>query len=128
MKAIVVDDSNVIRMVVRKFLLASGFATVLEGKNGRDALAQLEGGEVPQLAVLDWNMPVMDGAELLAALRATPALEGMAIVMLTTEADGIRAAALAGGATACLAKPFTAEKLSSELRRIGFALSSPATT
>ena len=119
MKAIIVDDSVMIRLIIKKFLLTQGFDTILEGKDGRDALAKLEEGASPDLAVVDWNMPVMNGLEFVQAVRAIPSLDGMRIIMVTTEAASMAALALEAGANGYVTKPFTAEKLGADLVRLG---------
>ena len=68
MKAIVVDDSTVIRRLIAGFLYAPGFDLVLEGKNGVEALQHLAGDDIADLLVLDVNMPAMSGWQLVHLL------------------------------------------------------------
>ena len=86
MKAIVIDDSRAMRIVLRKSLTQQGFE-VVEAGDGRQALDQLEANGPVDLAVVDWNMPVMDGYEFICEARSRPAMAPMAIMMLTTESD-----------------------------------------
>jgi two-component system chemotaxis response regulator CheY len=125
MKAIVVDDSKLIRRVIAAFLAMQRFETVLEATNGVDALRQLAGEQVPDLAVLDVNMPVMSGAQLVGVLRGQRRFASMKIVLVTAEADRTRMPGLER-ADACVTKPFTAAKLHGALAALGFAVSPPA--
>lgn len=69
-KILVVDDSRSMRMIVKRTLRQAGFGDheITEADNGQDALEQIS-GSIPDLILSDWNMPVMDGFELLQALR-----------------------------------------------------------
>ena len=121
MRAILVDDSRTIRMIVKKFLLAEGFVEIFEAGDGREALAKLQEVGLVDLAVVDWNMPVMDGLEFVKELRGNKAFDSTRIVMLTTEAEVFNApVALDSGANAFMNKPFKADVLRSKLASLGF--------
>ncbi len=122
MKAIVVDDSSLIRTLIVRFLGTQGFATLVEAKNGVEALQQLASPQVPDLAVLDLNMPVMSGAQLVGFVRANPRFARMKVVLLTAEADRGRPRGL-GRIDACVAKPFTVQKMHEVLAHLGFPVS-----
>ena len=98
-KAIVVDDSRTIRMILKRVLAEVGF-DVCEAGNGREALEALhsEGGAVT-LALVDWNMPEMNGIEFLVQLRRQPEFSSVKVIMVTTEAEvGHMSCALQAGA------------------------------
>jgi len=114
--ALVVDDSNTIRMLVVDVLRRIGFKTI-EAKTGLEALAML-GSEI-HLVVSDINMPEMDGITLVQRLRAIPAMRATPILMLTTETSGeLKARAKAVGATGWLTKPFEASQLQAVVARV----------
>ncbi len=121
MRAMVVDDSRAMRSILRKHLAAIGFEVTAEGANGLDALARLREGPTPDLALVDWNMPEMNGLEFVTALRTERAWDAMRVVMVTTETefDNIHTA-LAAGANEYLMKPFTEEALREKLALLGF--------
>jgi len=118
MRAIVIDDSRAMRMIVRRVLAGLDFECV-EASDGRDALAKLEAMPVPALAVVDWNMPNMTGYEFVQHARKIAAFDAIRIVMVTTEVEMERvAAALAAGADDYLMKPFTADALADKVRTL----------
>ena len=114
---LVVDDSAYIRKLVARCLHEVGF-DALEAGDGRQALAELEAHDVA-LIVTDFNMPVMDGLELVHAIRDGERHRFTPIVFLTTEVDeGKRREAHAAHATAWLVKPFTPERLLAIVRKV----------
>ncbi len=121
MRALVVDDSRAMRMVLGKILKETGFE-VSEAGHGQEALARLNGGEPVDLLLVDWNMPVMNGYDLVCAVRANALLGNVRIMMVTTETSmGNVEKALAAGANEYLMKPFTHEILREKLALVGLA-------
>ncbi|MEI9974784.1 MAG: response regulator [Ignavibacteriota bacterium] len=117
--AIVVDDSRAIRMILSRTLRELGFE-VREAGNGIEALSVLSAGPRADLVMADWNMPVMDGLELLRNIRSDSAFSTVPVVMVTTEAEVDQMTmALAAGATEYIMKPFTTEILAGKLRMAG---------
>ena len=117
--AIVVDDSRAIRMILSRTLRELGFE-VREAGNGIEALTALSAGPPTDLVMADWNMPVMDGLELLRKIRASVEFARVPVVMVTTEAEiDQMTAAMAAGATEYIMKPFTKEILADKLRMAG---------
>ena len=94
---LVVDDSKVIRKVARHILEALHF-NVEEAVDGREALDRCNAGDLPDVILLDWNMPVMSGMEFLRSLSASDFVNRPKVVFCTTENDvaHIRAAIDAG--------------------------------
>jgi len=119
-KALVVDDSRAIRMILGRTLKGLGFE-VCEAGNGIEALAVMEVEKSSVTLVLaDWNMPEMNGLELLKRLRQDPALSSLVIIMVTTETElDQMAAALAEGANEYVMKPFTKDILIEKLQLVG---------
>jgi two-component system, chemotaxis family, chemotaxis protein CheY len=117
---LVVDDSKVIRKVARHILETLNF-TVEEAEDGREALSRCE-ASMPDVILLDWNMPVMSGMEFLRALRQAEHSDQPKVVFCTTENDiaHIRAA-IAAGADEYVMKPFDRETLQSKLQIVGAA-------
>jgi two-component system, chemotaxis family, chemotaxis protein CheY len=119
MRAIVVDDSRATRTILKRALTQQGFE-VLEAGDGRQALEQLEKTGPLELALVDWNMPVMTGYELICEVRAKSALNGMAIMMVTTETEASQVQrALDAGANEYVMKPFTEDVLREKLLLLG---------
>jgi len=107
---LVVDDSTSMRQMVSFTLKEAGFE-VIEGTNGQEALARVEGKPV-SLVVTDLNMPVMDGMTLIRNLRAKPEFKFTPILMLTTESQQEKKMeGKAAGATGWIVKPFQPETL-----------------
>ena len=118
--ALVVDDSRAMRMILSAVLKELGYE-VRQAANGREALNQIaaDKGEL-RLVLADWNMPEVDGLELVKRLRQDPALAGLAVIMVTTETElGQMAAALEAGANEYVMKPFTKEILREKLALAG---------
>ena len=118
MKILVVDDFSTMRRIIRNLLKELGFSNVDEAEDGAIALQKLQSGGI-DFVVTDWNMPNMDGLQLLQAIRSTPALAHLPVLMITAEAkkENIIAAAQAG-ASGYIVKPFTAAILSEKLQKI----------
>lgn len=117
---LVVDDSKVIRKVARHILETLDFA-VDEAEDGREALSRCQ-VQMPDVILLDWNMPVMGGIEFLRTLRQQDSAAQPKVVFCTTENDmaHIRAA-LDAGADEYVMKPFDRETLESKLQIVGAA-------
>jgi two-component system chemotaxis response regulator CheY len=121
MKALVVDDSSTMRSILRLTLRGVGFE-VLEAGNGNEALARLQSSRDVNLALVDWNMPEMNGYEFLCAARENPCLDQMKIVMVTTETELAQVqAALNHGANEYIMKPFTRDAVIEKIQLLGFA-------
>lgn len=119
MKAIVVDDSRATRLIVRKALAQEGFE-VVEAGDGKQALDELLKSGPVDLALVDWNMPVMTGYELICEVRTKPQFDGMSIMMVTTETEiSQMQKALDAGANEYLMKPFTPDILREKLLLLG---------
>ena len=117
---LVVDDSKVIRKVARHILETLDF-NVEEAEDGRQALNHCE-ARMPDVILLDWNMPVMSGMEFLRALRQSPDMDQPKVVFCTTENDiGHIRAAIAAGADEYVMKPFDRETIHSKLQIVGLA-------
>ncbi len=121
MRALVVDDSRTIRMMLKKTLLTQGFETVLEAGDGREALDRLKTEGSADLVLVDWNMPVMDGLDFVTELRRTGQFDRVRVVMITTESEATKVArAMSAGVNAYIRKPFKAEDLSATLETLKF--------
>jgi len=117
---LVVDDSKVIRKVARHILETLDFR-VDEAEDGRQALARCE-TNMPDVVLLDWNMPVMGGIEFLRTLRRTGFANQPKVVFCTTENDAAHIrAAIDAGADEYVMKPFDRETLASKLQIVGAA-------
>jgi len=121
-KAIVIDDSRTIRRILAATLGELGFE-VCQAENGRAALTTIveaRNADPISLALVDWNMPEMNGLEFVRALRADPRNAGMVVVMVTTEtAVDQMVTALDAGANEYVMKPFTKDVIQDKLRLLG---------
>lgn len=119
MNILVVDDFPTMRRIVRSLLKELGFSNIDEAEDGNEALGKLRGGSKYDLVVSDWNMPNMDGLEMLKEIRSDNSFQGMPVLMVTAEAkkENIIAAAKAG-ASGYVVKPFTAATLEEKLNKI----------
>lgn len=122
MRAIVIDDSRAMRAILRQALTPMG-CQVLEAGNGREALAKLAAEpSPPDVALVDWNMPEMNGFDFVRAVRADHRHDSMKIMMVTTETEMERVAqALEAGADEYVMKPFTVGILADKLGMLGLA-------
>ncbi|HEV7755046.1 MAG TPA: response regulator [Mycobacteriales bacterium] len=119
MLALVVDDSRAMRMVLRRIVSGLGF-DVVEAGNGQEALDAVDAGPIPDIALVDWNMPVMDGLEFVTNVRSRPELRGVTLMMVTTESEhGQIVRALAAGAHEYVIKPFTPDAIAEKLALLG---------
>lgn len=118
LRFLVVDDFATMRRIVRNLLQDLGYKHIEEAEDGQDALNKLRTGEF-DFVVSDWNMPNLDGLELLKTIRVDPEMAKLPVLMVTAEAkrENIIAAAQAG-ANGYIVKPFTAATLEEKLSKI----------
>lgn len=118
LRFLVVDDFSTMRRIVRNLLKELGFMNVEEAEDGVDALTKLRNTPI-DFVITDWNMPNMDGLDLLKNIRSDAGLAQMPVLMVTAEAkkENIIAAAQAG-ASGYVVKPFTAAILEEKLNKI----------
>ena len=122
MKALIVDDSKVMRAILKKFLISEGFHTLFEAGDGAEALERLEEVGVVDLALVDWNMPKMNGLDFVTAMRTNRAFDSIRVMMVTTEAEASQMVrALEAGANEYVMKPFTPEILRDKLGILGLS-------
>jgi two-component system chemotaxis response regulator CheY len=108
------------RMILRRIVGQLGFE-IMEAEDGVAALEAVNGSDqVPDLALIDWNMPRMNGLELVSALRDDPRTRDMTLVMVTTEGEQSQIVrALAAGAHEYVIKPFTSDSMVEKLALLG---------
>jgi two-component system, chemotaxis family, chemotaxis protein CheY len=118
MKIMVVDDFSTMRRIVKNVLKQLGYENIEEAEDGTQALAKLKTGGF-NFMVSDWNMPNMDGLELLKTVRKDPDLKGLPILMVTAEAEKDKVVtAIQAGVNNYVVKPFTAEIFKEKMDRI----------
>lgn len=118
--ALVIDDSRVIQKVLSRMLRELGFEPAT-ASDGAEALEVLE-REGPSIgfAMVDWNMPKLNGLEFVEAVRARREYDGVRLVMVTTETEITQMMkALEAGANEYIMKPFTNEAVEDKLRLLG---------
>jgi two-component system chemotaxis response regulator CheY len=118
--AMVIDDSRAMRGILRQILVPLGFE-IREAANGREALDLIWNDNLqPDVALVDWNMPVMNGLEFVVAARKQKHLRQMTLMMVTTESEHSQIVrALAAGAHEYVIKPFTPEAITEKLAYMG---------
>ena len=119
-KVLVVDDSRTIRIIIRRILIELGYE-VCEAANGIEALKVLATEKTAvKLVLADWNMPEMNGLELVKSLRQNREFDSLKVLMVTTETEmGQMASALEAGADEYVMKPFTKDILMEKLELVG---------
>ena len=121
MKALVIDDSKAMRSILSRMLQGLGFE-VLEASNGREGLQRLQASGNVDLALVDWNMPEMNGLEFIRSVRSEQSYDGVLLMMVTTETEMEQVVrALAAGANEYVMKPFTREIILEKLQIFGMA-------
>ena len=118
MKILIVDDFSTMRRIIKNLMRDLGYANTHEADDGSTALPILKSGSFDFL-ITDWNMPKMQGIDLLKAVRADPLLASLPVLLVTAEArrEQIVAAAEAG-VNGYIVKPFTAEMLKKKIDKI----------
>jgi two-component system chemotaxis response regulator CheY len=120
MRALIVDDSRYVRGYLRGMLEEKGIECE-EAADGKTGIDRLHGGRKFDLALVDWNMPVMDGLDMLRQLRAE-GFSDLKVMMVTTEAENeFILRALDAGADEYLMKPFDDQALNEKLALLGLA-------
>lgn len=115
-KILFVDDSPVIKKVVKKSIEAIGYE-LIEASDGKQGLAVLE-KEFKDVKVIlsDWNMPVMNGFDFLKAVKANNSYKHIPVIMITTESEKSNInSAIAAGASNYLLKPFKNDELTTKI-------------
>ena len=126
MKILLVDDSRTIRNIQKNVLAQLGYTDVLEAADGLEALKQIAAGQ-PNLLLIDWNMPNMDGLTLVRKIRETN--RTLPLIMCTTEAEKSRVLeAIKAGVNNYVVKPFTADTLAEKINATLARMSAAAAT
>ena len=121
MRALIIDDSKAMRSILVRMLRGLGFE-VFEAGNGREGLQRLQENGKIDLALVDWNMPEMNGLDFVRTVRAEQSYDGVLLMMVTTETEMENVArALAVGANEYVMKPFTQEVILEKLQIFGMA-------
>ncbi len=118
MKILVVDDFSTMRRIIKNLLRDLGFSNIEEADDGSTALPMLKNGDFDFL-ITDWNMPAMQGIDLLKEIRKDQELASLPVMMVTAESkkDQIVEAARAG-VNGYIVKPFTAQTLKEKIEKI----------
>ncbi|MDA8083616.1 MAG: chemotaxis response regulator CheY [Nitrospiraceae bacterium] len=118
MKILVVDDFSTMRRIVKNILKQLGYENIEEAEDGAQAFSKLKNGGF-QFVVSDWNMPNMDGLELLQKIRSDAELKELPVLMVTAEAEKDKViTAIKAGVNNYVVKPFTAEILKEKMDKI----------
>jgi two-component system chemotaxis response regulator CheY len=118
MKILAVDDFSTMRRIIRNLLRQLGYLNILEAEDGVQALAILKKDKV-DLVISDWNMPNMNGLELLKEMRRDEQLKHIPLLMVTAEAIKEKVIeAVKAGVNNYIVKPFTAEILKEKIDEV----------
>ncbi|NDJ27762.1 two-component system response regulator [Campylobacter sp. MIT 12-8780] len=128
MKLLVVDDSSTMRRIIKNTLEKLGHSEVLEAEHGVEAWDLLSKNDDVKVVITDWNMPEMNGLDLVKKIRAEKKYEDMPIIMVTTEGGKAEViTALKAGVNNYIVKPFTPQILKEKLEDVlGTGSSTPA--
>lgn len=120
MKLLVVDDSSTMRRIIKNTLGRLGYKDILEAEHGAEAWEILdEQGSAVKVLVTDWNMPEMNGLELVQKVRGDGRFEDIPIIMVTTEGGKAEViTALRAGVNNYIVKPFTPQVLKEKLEAV----------
>ncbi len=120
MHALVIDDSSAMRMILKRIMTRLGFHVTPAG-NGQEALDAIAAADHSfDVALVDWNMPVMNGLQFIQTVRSEPRYSNLTLMMVTTESEQSQMVrALAAGAHEYLIKPFTPDAVSDKLELLG---------
>ncbi|MGD9595579.1 chemotaxis response regulator CheY [Wolinella succinogenes] len=119
MKLLVVDDSSTMRRIIKNTLSRLGYNDVLEGENGVEGWEQMDANADIKVLITDWNMPEMNGLELVKKVRADKRFVDIPIIMVTTEGGKAEViTALKAGVNNYIVKPFTPQVLKDKLEAV----------
>ena len=119
MKLLVVDDSSTMRRIIKNTLSRLGYEDVLEGEDGVQGWAALNENTDIGMLITDWNMPEMNGLELVKKVRSDPRFTDLPIIMVTTEGGKAEViTALKAGVNNYIVKPFTPQVLKEKLAAV----------
>ena len=122
MRALVIDDSKSIRMVLLKILEEIGFENNVEAKDGLEALEMLKSQGPFDVALVDWNMPEMNGFKFVSEVRKDMDYDNIKLMMVTTETETTQVVrALKAGANEYVMKPFTKDVIIEKLSLMGLS-------
>jgi len=120
MEALIIDDSRVLRRLLGDMLRHIGFE-VREANNGREGMEQLRLRPMPDVVLVDWNMPVMNGLQFVEAVRSQDEFSQLPIMMVTSETEFARVeTAITAGANEYVMKPFDQDVIAEKLQLLGF--------
>jgi two-component system chemotaxis response regulator CheY len=119
MKILVVDDSSTMRRIIVNTLARLGYKDVVQAADGVEAWDALQANEDIGVVITDWNMPNMNGLELVKKIRAQDKYKAMPIIMVTTEGGKKEVIiALKAGVNNYIVKPFTPQVLKEKLEGV----------
>jgi two-component system chemotaxis response regulator CheY len=123
LKILLVDDFEMVRALLRQSLLQIGYDNLTEAANGQEALEKIKSsqasGENYDLVFIDWNMPIMNGLEVVKQCKAVQELENIRFIMVSAEQDQKNiVTALKSGVSDYVTKPFSPKSLALKIERI----------
>jgi len=119
LKLLVVDDSSTMRRIIKNTLARLGYKDILEGADGVEGWNMIDSNPDVEMLITDWNMPEMNGLELVKKVRADERFKDLPIIMVTTEGGKAEViTALKAGVNNYIVKPFTPQVLKEKLAAV----------
>ena len=116
-KILIIDDSMIMRKIIKSHLAKIGYLDVIEAPNGKEGLKKLSEEKI-DLIFCDWNMPEMNGLQFVQAIKEKETYQNIPIIMLTTVTTHEVLAALKAGANSYITKPFKPENLKEKIEEV----------
>jgi two-component system chemotaxis response regulator CheY len=119
MRALVIDDDHAMLLIIASILNGLGYE-VTKASNGQEGLERLSSSGIPDVVLVDWNMPVMNGLEFVKIVRKKPMFDGLPIIMVTTELEMSQLAlTFDAGVSEYIMKPFAPIMIQEKLQMVG---------
>ncbi len=118
LRILTVDDNPTMRRIILNTLRRVGYSDIIEASNGKDAMAKLQVEKI-DFVITDWDMPEMDGIELVSNIRKSDEFKSLPVIMISTRSvkeDIIEA--LKTGVNSYIVKPFTPDTLKEKINQI----------
>ncbi len=122
MRALVIDDDPAMLSIIASILNGLGY-DVTKASNGQEGMEGLSSSDIPDVVLVDWNMPVLNGLEFVKLVRKKPKFDGLPIIMVTTELEMSQLAlTFDAGVSEYIMKPFSPIMIQEKLQMVGVSV------
>ena len=122
MRALVIDDDPAMLSIIASILNGLGY-DVTKASNGQEGMEGLSSSDIPDVVLVDWNMPVLNGLEFVKLVRKKPKFDGLPIIMVTTELEISQLAlTMDAGVSEYIMKPFSPIMIQEKLQMVGVSV------